>query len=108
VAEKFNLGYGVSVLLFAGAIALVAIARFGFKANAVLTFWMAYILTRPLGASIGDLRSQPRKVSGLGLGTTGTRALFLTAILVLVVYLTLTRVDHTEAVDGDEREELAA
>jgi uncharacterized membrane-anchored protein len=108
VAEKFNLGYGVSVLLFAGAIALVAIARFGFKANAVLTFWLAYILTRPLGASIGDLMSQAKKDGGLGLGTTGTSALFLTAILVLVVFLTLTRVDRTEAVPAEDEEELAA
>jgi uncharacterized membrane-anchored protein len=108
VAEKSNLGYGVSVLLFAGAIALVFIARFGFGANAVLTFWMAYILTRPLGASIGDLMSQSRKHGGLGLGTTGTSALFLTAILVLVVFLTLTRVDRTEVVPGEEDEELAA
>jgi uncharacterized membrane-anchored protein len=108
VAEKFNLGYGVSVLLFAGAIALVAIARFGFKANAVLTFWLAYILTRPLGASIGDLMSQAKKDGGLGLGTTGTSALFLTAILVLVVFLTLTRVDRTEVVRAEEEEELAA
>ena len=53
----------------------------------MLSFWIAYILTRPLGASIGDYLSQPRADGGLGLGTTVTSALFLGAILVVVVYL---------------------
>jgi uncharacterized membrane-anchored protein len=96
VGEQFNLGYGISVVIFAAAIALVTIAHLGFKANAVLCFWLAYILTRPLGASIGDLMSHKPKHGGLGLGTTGTSALFLAAILVLVGYLTATRVDRTE------------
>ncbi len=96
VGEQFSLGYGVSVLLFAAAIALVTIAHLGFKANAVLSFWLAYILTRPLGASVGDLMSQSHKHGGLGLGTTGTSVLFLGAILVLVGYLTVTRVDRTQ------------
>ncbi len=94
IAEQAGLGYGVSVLLFAGAIGLVAVAHYGFKVNAVLTFWVAYILTRPLGASIGDLMSQKTKHGGLGLGTTGTSAIFLTTILALVVYLSITRRDQ--------------
>src|SRR6476620_1043996 len=51
VAEKFSLGYGVSVLIFAGLIGLVTVAHYGLQMNAVLSFWLAYILTRPLGAS---------------------------------------------------------
>ena len=54
------------------------------KLNAVLSFWLAYILTRPLGASIGDLLSQSPGDGGIGLGTTGTSALFLTVIVLLV------------------------
>jgi uncharacterized membrane-anchored protein len=64
------------------------------KLNAVLSFWIAYILTRPLGASLGDLLSQDPDKGGLGLGTVGTSAIFLTAILALVVYLTRTRKDE--------------
>jgi uncharacterized membrane-anchored protein len=93
IAEQLNLGYWISALLFAGLIVAVAIARFRFRANAVLTFWMAYILTRPLGASIGDYLSQSRHDGGLGLGTTGTSALFVVTILGLVAYLTKTKVD---------------
>ncbi|TFD13013.1 hypothetical protein E3T35_06995 [Cryobacterium sp. TMT1-2-2] len=88
VAEGLNLGFLVALLVFAAAIALVAVAYFVFHLNAVLAFWIAYILTRPLGASTGDLLSQPVADGGLGLGTTGTSVLFLTVILILVVVLT--------------------
>jgi uncharacterized membrane-anchored protein len=97
-AEKLDLGYAVSIAIFGGLIAAVAIAHYAFGANAVLTFWLAYILTRPLGASIGDEMSQrSHKYGGLGLGTTGTSYIFLGCILALVVYLQVTRRDATEA-----------
>jgi uncharacterized membrane-anchored protein len=96
VAERASLGYGVSVVIFAAAIAAVTIAHYRFKLGPVLAFWLAYILTRPLGASIGDLMSQPRSNGGLALGTTGTSVIFLATILALVVYLTITRADRTE------------
>jgi uncharacterized membrane-anchored protein len=96
VAEKFSLGYGPSIAIWGGAIAVIAAARFGAKANAVLTFWLAYILTRPLGASIGDFMSQhSKKYGGLNLGTTGTSYIFLGCIFVLVAYLTISRRDQT-------------
>ena len=96
LAEKLDLGYGLSVLIWGGAIALVAFAHFGLRLNAVLSFWLAYILTRPLGASIGDFMSQhDKQYGGLGLGTTGTSYIFLGAILALVVYLTVSRRDQT-------------
>ncbi len=87
---------GVSVLLPAGLLLAVLVAwRLG--AGPVLSFWLAYILTRPLGANIGDALSLPRDESGLGLGTLGTSLLFLAAITGCVVYLTRTHVDRTEA-----------
>jgi len=96
-AERLNLGYLVSLLLFAGLIAAVGVAHYRFRLDAVLAFWLAYILTRPLGASIGDYLSQPRADGGLGLGTTITSALFLIAIVAVVAYLTITRDDATES-----------
>jgi uncharacterized membrane-anchored protein len=96
LAEKASLGYAVSIAIFGGAIAVVAFAHYVLKVNAVLTFWLAYILTRPLGASIGDEMSQnSHKYGGLGLGTTGTSYLFLGCILALVAYLSITRRDQT-------------
>jgi len=95
IAEQYGLGYFVSVLIFAAAIAVVALAHFRFRLGAIPAFWAAYILTRPLGASIGDWMSQPTGNGGLGLGTTGTSFIFLALILGLVVYLTVTKVDQT-------------
>jgi uncharacterized membrane-anchored protein len=96
LAEKADLGYAISIGIFGGAIALVALAHYRFNMNSVLSFWLAYILTRPLGASIGDEMSQSsHKYGGLGLGATETSYVFLTCILALVVYLSVTKVDHT-------------
>jgi uncharacterized membrane-anchored protein len=95
LAEKADLGYAVSIAIFAGAIAVVTFAHYVLNMNAILSFWLAYILTRPLGASIGDEMSQSsHKYGGLGLGTTGTSYIFLACILGLVGYLTITKKDQ--------------
>ena len=94
LAEASGLGYFQSALVFGGAIALIAAAYFYAGLNEILAFWMAYILTRPLGASFGDLLSQPTKNGGLGFGTTGTSIIFLTAIALLIGYLTITQKDR--------------
>jgi len=97
-AEKADLGYAVSIAIFGGAIAAVAFAHYVLDMNAILSFWLAYILTRPLGASIGDEMSQnSHKYGGLGLGTTGTSYIFLACILALVGYLTITKKDQSDA-----------
>ncbi|OKH21347.1 hypothetical protein NIES593_16255 [Hydrococcus rivularis NIES-593] len=91
LAEASGLGYAQSALIFGAAIAAITIAYYYFRIDAVLAFWLAYILTRPFGASIGDLLSQPAKVGGLGWGTTGTSMVFLSIIASLVIYLSLKR-----------------
>ena len=93
VAESLNLGYWISALIFAALIGAVTVAYYRFKLNAVLAFWIAYILTRPFGASFGDYLSQPHDSGGLGLGTVGTSVIFLVIILSLVIYLTKTKKD---------------
>ena len=92
-AERLGLGYGLSLIIFAAVILVIALAWRSKFLNPVLSFWAIYVLTRPLGASIGDLLSQSKKDGGIGLGTTTTSAIFLTIILVLVVYLTRSRKD---------------
>lgn len=88
VAEGLNLGYFNAATLFGALILLTALAFYLFRANSVLCFWIAYILTRPFGASCGDLLSQSPVNGGVGLGTTGTSILFLLIIISLVGYLT--------------------
>ncbi len=68
IAERYDVGYWKAALLFGGCIGLITIAWRYLGLNAILAFWMAYILTRPLGASIGDYLSQPKSDGGLGLG----------------------------------------
>lgn len=97
VAEASGLGYWQSALAFAGAIALIAAAYFYAGLGEILAFWMAYILTRPLGASFGDFLSQPTKNGGLGFGPTGTSIIFLTTITLLIGYLTITKKDQLRA-----------
>lgn len=87
VAEKAGLGYLTTALIIGGLIALIYVAHRTLGLGAIPAFWAAYILTRPLGASIGDYLSQPKDVGGLALGTTGTTFIFLAAIAGVVVIL---------------------
>lgn len=84
ISESSGLGYTYATLLFAAIIALVFLAYKYLHANAILAFWLAYIFTRPLGASMGDLLSQATGDGGLGLGTTITSIVFLVTIVSLV------------------------
>jgi uncharacterized membrane-anchored protein len=94
--EELALGFRLGVVVFGALIACIAVAyRLG--ANGVLTFWLAYILTRPLGASLGDFMSQAKTYGGLGWGTVITSIVFLAVIAALVLWLSL-RMDRTQEV----------
>jgi len=99
VAEDLSLGYLTSVVVFGALIGLVILAYSYARLNAVLAFWIAYILTRPLGASIGDYLSQGRDAGGLALNAVTINAIFLVTILALVAYLTVTRRDKIEVTE---------
>ena len=95
VAEQFELGYLATGVLFAATVGAFAFGYYVLKLNAILMFWLAYIFTRPLGASFGDLLSQPTEYGGLGFGTIITSVLFLAGVAAIVTYMTL-------AHDGDK------
>lgn len=81
--EALSLGFAWGAIAFGGLIGGTYLAwRMG--GNAVLTFWIAYILTRPFGAALGDLLTQAQSYGGLGMGAMYTSALFLSVITVLV------------------------
>jgi uncharacterized membrane-anchored protein len=90
---------GRSVLLPLGLI-LVVLLAWKVGAGPVVSFWLAYILTRPLGANIGDYLGSPHADGGLALGTLGTSVVFLATILAVVVFLTVTDKDRTEIVEA--------
>jgi uncharacterized membrane-anchored protein len=99
IGEEYVHRFLNAIFLFAGAIAVVFVAHRVVKLNAVLSFWLAYILTRPLGASIGDYLSSPDQ-DGHNLGTAVPSAMFLAAILLTVVYLSVTKRDQTPPIDS--------
>ncbi len=91
VAELFGLGYLATGILFGMIIGSLGIGYYFLGLDPILGFWLAYIFTRPLGASFGDLLSQPAQYGGLGLGTIITSALFLGAIIAIVAYMSATK-----------------
>ncbi|AZN41094.1 COG4705 family protein [Paenibacillus albus] len=91
-SEQLGLGYlktGITVLVIIAA----AFVAWKLKLNEILAFWVAYILTRPLGASLGDYLSQSKKNGGLELGTTGTSIIFLIAIVAIIIFLAVSKMD---------------
>jgi uncharacterized membrane-anchored protein len=100
--ETLGLGFELGVVVCAALIAAIAISHY-LGANAVLTFWLAYILTRPLGASLGDLLSQAREYGGMGLGTIYTSLGFLTIIIGLVVFFSVQDHDATSRILTKEK-----
>ena len=89
ISEGNHVGYFYSTLLFGGLIAATAVAHYAFHLRAVPSFWIAYVLTRPLGASCGDLLAKSAKYGGLGFGIVSTSGVFLTIIVALVFWLTV-------------------
>ncbi len=97
VAEQFALGYLSTGILFGMIIVSLSLGYFFLKLDAILAFWLVYILTRPLGASFGDLLSQPHQYGGVGLGTIVTSLVFLLVIIGVVGFMTLRGQSETPA-----------
>lgn len=115
VSEQLGLGYAISGLIFGGLIALITLAFYALRLNAVFAFWSAYVLTRPLGASIGDFLTQAHKDGGLALSTTTVSVAFVAIIIALVTYLTVSQADREElhpqareaaAINGNDEERM--
>jgi uncharacterized membrane-anchored protein len=98
-ATTFHLGYFGSMALFAGIICIPAIGYRFFHWNAIFSFWFAYVVTRPLGASFADALGKPKSLGGLGIGDGKVTLILTGLIVILVAYLAKTRID----VQGDRR-----
>lgn len=94
LGDALNLGFAISAVIFASVILVLGLLWKAKIITEIGAFWSVYILTRPLGASIGDLLAQAPKDGGLGVGTTGTSVIFLVLILASVTYLALTKRDQ--------------
>jgi len=105
MAEGLGLGYLHAGISYGLVIAAIAFAFFVLRMNGILAFWLAYIITRPMGASFGDLLSQPAANGGLGFGTTVTSAIFLTVITAVIIYMTITHEGLERARRRHQKEE---
>jgi len=85
LADSFGIGFEGGALVFAGVLALIALAYFYSNVSRTLLFWAAFILTRPLGATLGDLLTKPRDAGGLDLGTINSSAIMAVCIVVLIL-----------------------
>lgn len=99
MAEALSLGYMQAGLIFGAVIAVIYLAYLFAGLNGILAFWMAYILTRPLGASFGDLLSQDVQNGGLGFGPILTSVVFLAVIVGVIIYMTATHVGNEVVYD---------
>ena len=102
-SEQLGFGYLPTGLIVVSIIACVFIVWKVFKLDSVLAFWVAYVFTRPLGASLGDFLSQPQKYGGLGIGATVTSVIFLIAILGIIVFLAVSKLDINPKNNSDEQ-----
>ena len=101
-AITFNLGYAGSAMLFAALIVVPALGYWRFHLNPILAFWTAYVLTRPLGASVADWLAKPTSDGGLGIGAAAVSVGFAVLIAILVGYLTFTGSDVQHAAPGPD------
>ena len=92
-AYTYHLGYFGSIWLFAGIILIPCIGFRFLRWSPIFSFWFAYVITRPLGASVADWLSKPRFVGGLALGDGPVAGSFTFAIIILVAFLAITRID---------------
>jgi uncharacterized membrane-anchored protein len=103
-ATSLGLGYLASGIFFGVVILIPAVARWRLGLNSIAAFWMAYVVTRPLGASFADYISKPPSMSGIGFGDGPTAVVFAVAVLILVTYLAIARPDIQQPLpDSGER-----
>ena len=100
LADDSGLGFGGSALLITGVLLLVVLAYYFTKISRVLLFWIAFVLTRPFGATFGDLLTKPHEHGGLNYGTKGSSLILFVLLVVLVIFETL-RLKKNALKDGE-------
>lgn len=101
LADDSGLGFGGGALLIGSLLVLVVLAHYFTKISSVLLFWIAFVLTRPFGATFGDLLTKPVEKQGLGFGTEGSSLILMGLLVALVVYATIQVRRHPAATTPD-------
>ena len=96
LADDSGLGFGGGAALIGGLLALVVLLKFYTNISSVLLFWIAFVLTRPFGATLGDVLTKTKEQGGLDFGTIGS-SLVLASILGLSIIFTIANKDRVAA-----------
>ncbi len=99
LADSSGLGFAGGALLIGGLLALVAMAAYATRISKTLLFWIAFVLTRPFGATMGDVLTKSRARGGLNFGTIGSSIILATILGILIVYTTFNEMKQPEEPD---------
>ena len=99
LADSSGLGFAGGAAVIGGLLAAIVLAAYFTQASKTLLFWMAFVLTRPFGATMGDVLTKPQERGGLGFGTVGSSAILGAILVILVVYTTLKNAPTAAAAD---------
>lgn len=88
LADNSGLGFAGGAILISSLLALIVLAHYFTKISTVILFWIAFVLTRPFGATFGDLLTKSKEAGGLGYGTEGSSLILFNMLVILIVYET--------------------
>jgi uncharacterized membrane-anchored protein len=98
LADDSGLGFAGGALLIGSLILITALLHYFTKISSVILFWIAFVLTRPFGATFGDLLTKPTDKGGLDLGTIGSSSVLFAILVILIVYATVKQRSEKEAI----------
>ena len=98
LADDSGLGFAGGALLIGSLILITALLHYFTKISSVILFWIAFVLTRPFGATFGDLLTKPSDKGGLDLGTIGSSSVLFAILVILIVYATVKQRSEKEAI----------
>lgn len=85
LADEMGMGFAQSAMLISAVLALIAVLHYKTSVSKVLLFWLAFVLTRPFGATFGDLLTKTHEKGGLDLGTVGSSIFFMIILIIAVI-----------------------
>jgi uncharacterized membrane-anchored protein len=100
LADSSGLGFSGGALLIAGLLALVLCANYFTRINRISLFWIAFVLTRPFGATLGDLLTKPVSAGGLNFGTIGSSIILASLLLITIIYTTSKAPEHVAVTEN--------
>lgn len=97
LADELSLGFATSAMIISGALIGIALAHFYTNISSILLFWLAFVLTRPFGATFGDLLTKTHEKGGLDIGTVGSSIFF--AVILIAAIMREIQVEKRKTID---------